>query len=89
MYFLDNIISTAAPPQSGSCDGVPITNWGCCTSQKKCAVGGGDCDSDTQCSSGLKCGTNNCQKDFSTSGSNWDSTADCCEGMLFYLDYRS
>ena len=28
---------------------------------------------------GLKCGNNNCKRDFSSSGSNWARSADCCE----------
>ena len=34
--------------------------------------GDGDCDSDNDCATGLRCGTNNCQ------GSQFDTTDDCC-----------
>jgi len=44
----------------------------CCTSTNKCGVGEGDCDSDSDCQSGLVCGVDNC------SGSGFDSTDDCC-----------
>ena len=45
----------------------------CCGSGNyKCLAGEGDCDSDSDCASGLFCGTNNCQ------GPNFDSGDDCC-----------
>ena len=71
--------TTAAPP-SGHCDGVPSTDWSCCTSASPCSVAGGDCDTDSHCAGSLTCGTNNCLADFSSSGSSWDSAADCCIG---------
>jgi len=64
------------PPR---CSGVPYTDWSCCTNSEPCDVGGGDCDSDSHCMAGLKCGNNNCKRDFSSSGSNWARSADCCE----------
>ena len=57
------------------------TDWNCCTGEKKCGLGEGDCDTDDECQIGLVCGSNNCKRDFDTSGSNWDSQADCCEGI--------
>ena len=71
--------TTAAP---GLCDGVPSTDWSCCSSSNQCGVGEGDCDSDSHCAAGLQCGVNNCDRDFSSTGSNWASSADCCVGML-------
>ena len=44
---------------------------GCCTSKTPCVAGEGDCDSDSQCAKGLKCGKDNCGKGFPK----W---ADCC-----------
>ena len=44
----------------------------CCTADKPCGVGEGDCDSDDQCSGDLKCGTDNCGTGF---GDLWD----CCQ----------
>ena len=79
-YITDNV-ATTAPPPSGACDGVPTTDWSCCSSSSPCNVGGGDCDRDSHCASGLSCGSNNCLADFSTLGSSWSSSADCCEGM--------
>merc|ERR1712166_415838 len=47
-------------------------------------VGDGDCDSDSECHAGLKCGKNNCG-DFRPSsgwpgsdGTSWDTGDDCC-----------
>ena len=47
----------------------------CCSESNKCSVGRGDCDSDSHCQAGLKCGKDNCIKfsdDFPDSG------YDCC-----------
>ena len=32
----------------------------CCTSDRRCGEGEGDCDADSHCKEGLSCGTNNC-----------------------------
>jgi len=51
------------------------TDWSCCSETNKCSVGRGDCDSDSHCQAGLKCGKDNCVKfsyDFPCSG------YDCC-----------
>ena len=46
----------------------------CCTQTKSCDEGQGDCDSDSDCLQGLKCGRNNCNRDF-----DWGhETMDCC-----------
>ena len=47
------------------------TNGNCCGLSHKCDENQGDCDSDSDCKCGLKCGDNNCQG-FP------DSTYDCC-----------
>jgi len=44
----------------------------CCTEQNACREGEGDCDQDSDCAPGLRCGTDNCQ------GLGFDSTDDCC-----------
>ena len=62
------------------CNGVPKTDMNCCTRNKPCNIGGGDCDSDYDCAGNLKCGQNNCAADFSSPGSNWKLNADCCFG---------
>ena len=73
--------TTARPTNSpGQCNGVPLTDWSCCSSSSPCNVGGGDCDTDSHCTGGITCGTNNCRRDFSSTGSNWGSAADCCIG---------
>ena len=64
----------------GLCNGVPTTDWSCCSSSNQCDSGGGDCDTDSHCVGSLICGNDNCKKDFPTTGSNWASSADCCEG---------
>ena len=48
-------------------------NWNCCHSSSPCKEDEGDCDNDSDCESGLVCGTNNCASDFPSSG------YDCCE----------
>ena len=41
----------------------------------------GDCDDDSHCMPGLKCGRDNCWSDFRIqNGFNWDFQADCCYG---------
>ena len=47
------------------------TNGNCCGLSHKCDENQGDCDSDSDCKCGFKCGDNNCQG-FP------DSTYDCC-----------
>ena len=47
----------------------------CCTSKNRCDIDQGDCDSDSDCKIGLKCGNDNCPK---KSGHEWDSGDDCC-----------
>ena len=51
-------------------------NWmlkECCSEEKPCGVGQGDCDMDSECEGKLKCGDDNCDASF------WDSRTDCCE----------
>ena len=55
------------------CNGVEGTG-NCCTGENPCDLGGGDCDSDTDCSGNLVCGYDNC-KDFHA---NAGETHDCC-----------
>ena len=47
----------------------------CCKSTNQCDVDEGDCDSDSDCKAGLKCGSNNCKV---KTGLDWDSGDDCC-----------
>ena len=55
------------------CKGTHAKQWnGCCTSKTPCSYNDGDCDSNSDCYAGLKCGTNNCI------GSGWQKWADCC-----------
>ena len=73
-------VTTTTPP-STNCNGIPTTDWSCCSSFNQCNVGEGDCDVDYQCKGNLRCGNNNC-KAIGITGSNWYDSADCCEGML-------
>jgi len=65
-------------PGEGRCSG----GNSCCTSKNKCEKGEGDCDRDTDCKGGLKCGVNNCRlgqlTNIRDSASSWDLTDDCC-----------
>ena len=45
----------------------------CCSPFNKCPIDHGDCDSDADCLSGLKCGIDNCRMEW---GFIWNS--DCC-----------
>ena len=47
------------------------TTGGCCNSSNLCDVDEGDCGADSDCESGLICGTNNCASPF-------PDTHDCC-----------
>ena len=38
----------------------------------------GDCDSDSDCKGDLRCGINNCQKEFGHIKKNWRWYDDCC-----------
>ena len=71
------------------CNSHPITDMNCCTGGRPCGIGQGDCDYDSDCQYGLKCGTDNCYYDFPTSyGFNWEIMADCCYGLCLYLILR-
>jgi len=45
----------------------------CCSAWNQCKEGEGDCDGDSDCAPGLRCGKDNCR------GRGFDSTDDCCE----------
>ena len=47
----------------------------CCTPGNKCAEDDGDCDNDSDCKVGLKCGNQNCSR---KKGLHWEATDDCC-----------
>jgi len=55
------------------CNGMEGTG-NCCTGENPCDLGGGDCDSDTDCSGNLVCGYNNCRDFHANAG----ETYDCC-----------
>ena len=51
--------------------GSSVSDFSCCTSTNPCVAGDGHCDSDSECGSGLTCGTDNC-------GSAFPYSFDCC-----------
>jgi len=63
----------AKPAVATNCDG-SSSAWSCCSANSKCGQGEGDCDSDNECQSGLKCGKDNC-RDFHSGAA---AAADCC-----------
>ena len=75
-----SISERPSKPCSGfSSTGGPLTDWRCCSNEKTCDIGEGDCDEDSHCTGDLLCGRNNCKR----FGEHWGKTLDCCEGMLF------
>ena len=51
----------------------------CCTKDKPCGLGEGDCDYDSDCKNDLKCGKDNCKKcEKGTDCGLFDDTDDCC-----------
>jgi hypothetical protein len=68
------------------CNGAGHIDYNCCSSRNLCGKGMGDCDFNNDCFLGLKCGTNNCWRDFGVG--NWESQADCCYGISqVYLNW--
>ena len=57
------------------CNGIVGDSYTCCSSSNQCGPNQGDCDSDSECSGNLVCGTDNCNSPFPTD-------ADCCTGNL-------
>jgi len=50
------------------------SDFNCCTPTMKCGQGKGDCDTDNDCETGLRCGINNCRLFYSAA----HTSADCC-----------
>ena len=50
--------ATATTPSSppGKCNGIPNTDWSCCSDTNYCNLGEGDCDFDLDCAGSLTCG---------------------------------
>ena len=60
---------------------VPSATRNCCTPDKPCGLGGGDCDEDEDCKGDLICGlrqlnSNNCVNE--PDGIEWPDNDDCC-----------
>ena len=74
--------SLTAPPVCNATN----SDYDCCKSPNlPCGLGEGDCDSDSECSGNLICGSDNCQ----SLDSGWAfSDFDCCmEGKWFIKTY--
>jgi len=67
-------------PTEDSCVPACVGEDSCCNENNKCDVGEGDCDYDSDCLEGLKCGSNNCpgSRSWLWGSPDWDSSDDCC-----------
>ena len=54
------------------CNAIDDNVYTCCSASNQCDRNQGDCDSDSECSGDLICGSNNCKSPFPID-------ADCCE----------
>ena len=85
MVFLD----PAYPSPISSCDGTG--EWwevlNCCRNNRRCNAGEGMCLRDHDCADGLRCGLQNCKRDFSTLASNWEHWMNCCYGIFFKSNF--
>lgn len=70
----------------------------CCGKDSGCSLmieGDGDCDSDSECADGLKCGEDNCNDFRSLKGypedsdGGWDTTDDCCYNATGWAEEES
>ena len=62
----------------------------CCNENNKCDVGEGDCDYDSDCLEGLKCGSGNCpgSRSWLWGSEEWDSSDDCCYKPGKYIKFK-
>jgi len=72
--WIERFMKNPQISDEGKCFGTTKEDWSCCTTASPCSEGQGDCDIDSECAAGLKCGDNNC-KDFRNEAKN---NADCC-----------
>ena len=78
LYFCFYLFTLAV-----DCTASAPKDWSCCNKKsEKCGEKEGDCDKDSHCKSGLKCGTDNCPSGF-------PSIYDCCynaseSGMVYH-----
>ena len=68
--YVQNIFIGTNGKSRAICNGTP----NCCSEENKCGEMEGDCNSDSECLEGLKCGNSNCN---ANSGS-WSPNSDCC-----------
>ena len=59
----------------------------CCSETNRCDVGEGDCDKDSHCLDGLKCGSDNCPSSRTFGSTEWDYGDDCCYKPGMKLKY--
>ena len=79
LKFFPNFISECLPTEcihvleydTKYCDASGYSS-SCCTPEKPCEIGKGDCDVDGDCIGDLLCGVNNC-------GNGFPDKADCCK----------
>ena len=89
LYYLKRQAKRGHFSDPQRCRGIPNTDYRCCSKDNRCGIGMGDCDDDTHCFPGLKCGTDNCWSDFRIqNGFNWDFQADCCYGMFIIIFHK-
>ena len=84
---------------TNACNGPPIITGHSdfCTENRKCGHHEGDCDNDSECQSGLRCGIDNCPTSLG-----FDSNTDCCykefigtydmkdaNGVAYYKDTKT
>ena len=69
-WYVDTISNTHWGGHS-TC-GADVSDWYCCNGRNPCLVGEGDCYGDSDCGTGLICGTDNC-------GPAYPFQFDCCE----------
>ncbi|MBU1179512.1 hypothetical protein KJ885_01065, partial [Patescibacteria group bacterium] len=71
--FCEGVATAPAPTAPADCHKGKNGNFSYCTSSCPCDKGQGDCDSNKECKSGLKC-VNNVGKKYG-----WNWTVDVCE----------
>ena len=60
--------------------------WNLGNTLRSLSYGKGDCDSDLECETGLRCGNNNCKEEFGSYDTNWNWFDDCCTGIIMLCD---
>ena len=76
---------------NSGCNGIPRTDYSCCSPTNTCDYGQGNCHygSDTECTGALICGRSNCLAEYSSADSDWTSDANCCKGKPYFYHLSS